>query len=74
MAHLENGTYEEIVAHLERELELNALEESDDLPIAIMASSSSNSRNLLSTGIDSSKEAQCAYCKATGHFYKISRN
>ena len=30
MARLENGTYEEIVAHLERELELNALEESDD--------------------------------------------
>ena len=29
MARLENGTYEEIVAHLERELELNALEESD---------------------------------------------
>ena len=28
MARLENGTYEEIVAHLERELELNALEES----------------------------------------------
>ena len=32
MARLENGTYEEIVAHLERELELNALEESNDLP------------------------------------------
>ena len=30
MARLENGTYEEIDAHLERELELNALEESDD--------------------------------------------
>ena len=29
MARLENGSYEEIVAHLERELELNALEESD---------------------------------------------
>ena len=36
MARLENGTYEEIVAHLERVLELNALEESDDLPIATM--------------------------------------
>ena len=32
MARLENGSYDEIVAHLERELELNALEESDDLP------------------------------------------
>ena len=28
---LENGSYDETVAHLERELELNVLEESDDL-------------------------------------------
>ena len=33
MARLENGTYEEIVAHLERELELNALEESRAITI-----------------------------------------
>ena len=35
MARLENGTYEEIVAHLERELELKALEESDDFSSSI---------------------------------------
>ena len=70
MARLENGTYEEIVAHLERELELNALEESDDLPISTMAAASTSSRSLLSTGSDTTKEAQCAYCKATSHFYK----
>ena len=70
MARLENGTYEEIVAHLERELELNALEESDDLPIATMASSSSKSRNLLSNGIDTNKNNQCSYCKAEDHFWK----
>ena len=29
-AHLENGTYEEIVTHLERELELNSLESPDE--------------------------------------------
>ena len=29
MARLENGSYDELVAHLERELELSALEESD---------------------------------------------
>ena len=69
MARLENGTYEEIVAHLERELELNALEESDDLPMATMASASTNQSNLLSTGINTNKDAQCSYCKATGHFY-----
>ena len=67
---LENGTYEEIVAHLERELELNALEKSNDLPIATIASASPSRRNLLSNGIDTNKEAQCSYCKATGHFYK----
>ena len=70
MARLENGTYEEIVAHLERELELNALEESDDLPIATMASASTSNNNLLSNGINTNKDAQCSYCKSTGHFYK----
>ena len=39
MARLENGSQDEIVAHLERELELNALEESDDLSMASMTSS-----------------------------------
>ena len=70
MARLENGTYEEIVAHLERELELNALEESDDLPMATMASESTNQSNLLSNGINTNKEAQCSCCKGTGHYYK----
>ena len=70
MARLENGTYEEIVAHLERELDLNALEESDDLPMATMASASTSNNNLLSNGINTNKDAQCSYCKATGHFYK----
>ena len=32
-AHLENGTYEQIVAHLENELELNSLEAPDELQI-----------------------------------------
>ena len=31
--HLENGTYEQIVSHLERELELNSLEAPDEMPI-----------------------------------------
>ena len=29
-AHLENGTYEQIVTHIERELELNRLEYPDE--------------------------------------------
>ena len=64
MARLENETYEEIEAHFERELELNALVELEDLPIASRASASTSSRNLLSNGIDTNKEAQCCYCKA----------
>ena len=32
-AHLENGTYEQIVSHLERELKLNGLEAPDEMPI-----------------------------------------
>ena len=70
MARLENGTYQEIGAHLERELEFNALE-SDDLPMATMASASTYNSNLLSNGINTNKDAQCSYCKATGHYYKI---
>ena len=70
MDRLENGTYEEIVAHLERELELNALEDADDLPMATMASESTSNSNLLSNGINTNKDAQCSYCKATGHYYE----
>ena len=52
MAPIENGKYEELVANLERELELNALEESDDLPTTTMASSSGKAQNMLSNGIN----------------------
>ena len=41
-ANLQNGMNEETVAHIERVLELNALKESDDLPIATMASASTS--------------------------------
>ena len=68
MARLENGSYDEIVAHLERELELNALEESDDLPMATMTSSSSKTKTPLSTGQMS--DITCNYCKEKGHMVK----
>ena len=58
------------MAHLETELELNALEESDDLPIATMTSSSGQARNLLSNGINTNKNNQYSYCKAEDHFWK----
>ena len=68
MARLENGSYDEIVAHLERELELNALEESDDLPMATMTSSTTKSKTPLSTGQMS--DITCNYCKEKGHMVR----
>ena len=65
MARLENGSYDEIVAHLEKEFELNALEESDDLPMATITSSSSKPKTPLSTGQRS--KITCNYCKEKGH-------
>ena len=53
MARLENGSYDEIVAHLVKELELNALEELDDLPMATMISSTSKQKSLLSNELSS---------------------
>ena len=38
--------------------------------MATMASASTNQSNLLSNGINTNKDAQCSYCKATGHYYK----
>ena len=63
-ARLKIGSYVEIVAHLERELELNALEESDDLPMATMTSSSTKPKTPLSTGQLS--DITCNYCKEKG--------
>ena len=68
MARLENGSYDEIVAHLERELELNALEESDDLRMATMTSSTTKSKTPLTTGQMS--DITCNYCKEKGHMVK----
>ena len=62
------GSYDEIVAHLERELELNALEESDDLPMATMTSSSTKTKTPLSTGQMS--DITCNYCKEKGHMVR----
>ena len=44
MARLENATYEEIITHLERELELNGLEEGDDIPVPTMSTAPTATR------------------------------
>ena len=50
MARLENVSYDEIKAHLEKEMELNAREEYDDLPMVSMTSSTAKPKTFLSTG------------------------
>ena len=59
-AHLENGTYEQIVTHLERELELNCLEAPDELQIKTV------SHNTANANIDRTKPTR-HYCKKPGH-------
>ena len=44
MARLENASYEEIVTHLQRELELNGLEEGDDIPVPKMSTAPTATR------------------------------
>ena len=59
-AHLENGKYEQIVTHLERELELNVLEAPDELQINTV------SHNTVNANADRTKRT-CHYCKKPGH-------
>ena len=68
IARLENATYEEIVTHLERELELNGLEEGDDIHVPTMSTAPTATRpgtGLLSSGID--PNITCNYYKKPGH-------
>ena len=60
-AHLENGTYEQIVTHLERELELNGLEAPDDQQVNIV------SQHATKINADRPKPT-CHYCKKPGHY------
>ena len=60
-AHLEIGTYEQIVTHLEKELELNGLEAADELQINIVSHSNVNAN------ADRTKPT-CHYCKEQGHY------
>ena len=59
-AHLENGTYKQIVTHLERELELNGLDAPDELQINTV------SQQLTNANADRSKPT-CHHCGKPGH-------
>ena len=60
-AHLGNGTYEQIVTHLERELELNGLEAPDELPINNVSQQPTN------TNADRPKP-KCHHCEKPGNY------
>ena len=60
-AHLEKGTYEQIVTHLETELELNGLEAPDELQIKTVSNNNANAN------ADRTKPT-CHYCKKPGHY------
>ena len=60
-AHLENGTYEQSVTHLERELELNGLEAPDEQQINIVSQHATNF-------IADRPKPTCHHCKKPGHY------
>ena len=60
-AHLENGTYEKIVTHLEKELELNGLEAPDELQINTVSHKNAN------TNADRPKPTS-HHCKKPGRY------
>ena len=69
LAYLENGTYDQIVAHLERELELSGLENDGELTIPTMIAipPNENQQNTEKTKI------VCHYCKKPGHVVRDCR-
>ena len=60
-AHLEKGTYEQVVTHLEKELELNGLEAPDELQKNTMSQKTVNA-------IADRTKPTCHHCKKPGHF------
>ena len=60
-AHLENGTYEQIVTHLERESELNGLEAPDELQIKTVSHNTANA-------ISDRTKPTGNYSKIPGHY------
>ena len=69
LAHLEKGTYDQIVAHLEKELELSGLENDGELTIPTMTAvpPNDNQQNTEQTKV------VCHYCKKPGHVIRDCR-
>ena len=60
-AHLEYGTYEQIVSHLERELESNGLEAPDEMPISTVTQQAPQQNS-------NKPRPTCHHCKKPGHY------
>ena len=69
IAYLENGTYDQIVAHLERELELTGLKNYGELTIPTMTAvpPNDNQQN------NEQSKIVCHYCKKPGHLIRDCR-
>ena len=65
-AHLENGTYEQIVSHLERELELKGLEAPDEMPIHTVTQQAPQQNA-------NKPRPTCHHCKKPGHYQNQCR-
>ena len=65
-AHLENGTYEQIVSHLERELELNGLEAPDEMPINTVTQQTPQQNT-------NKPRPTCHHCKKPSHYQNQCR-
>ena len=59
-AHLENGTFDQIVSHLEKQLELNGLEASDELQIKTVTQQLTQTKS-------GKPKPTCHHCKKPGH-------
>ena len=60
-ARLEKGKYEQIVSHLERELELNGLEAPDEMPINTVTQQAPQQNS-------NKHKPTCHHCKKPGHY------
>ena len=65
-AHLENGTYEQIVSHLERVLELNGLEAPDEMPRNTVTQQAPQQNA-------NKPRPTCHHCKKPGHYQNQCR-
>ena len=70
LAYLENGTYDQIVAHLERKLELSRLGNDGELTIPRMTALSPNDNQQNTEQV----KIVCLYCKKPGHVIRDCRN